>query len=109
MVEPGPGVGPVPVRRGRGNAEQVCGVFDGTTREVAQLDQLRLDGFDFRETAQRFVELQQTVERTALLEGRGELQILEFEEQAAAAQLFLRLVAMSGPSRLWGKTCYYIQ
>src|SRR4051812_30138930 len=59
LVQPGPGVSPVAVRRGHGDAERPRRLLDRQPGEVAQLDELGLDRILLLEPAQRLVERQQ--------------------------------------------------
>ena len=71
-VEPGPGVGPVPVGRRRGDAEGRGRLVDRQAGEVAELDQLGLAcGSSLGQPVQGLVEGQQVVVRSSAASSSG--------------------------------------
>src|SRR5262245_20708027 len=54
--QPGPSVSPISLCSCARNAEQVGGFIDRAARKVAELDKLRLRGFQSRKLAQGFVQ-----------------------------------------------------
>lgn len=60
-AEPRAGVGPVPFRRTRRDAEGLCGLFDGQSGEVAPFDEAGLFRFRVGEFFERVVEREQAV------------------------------------------------
>src|SRR6516225_8825014 len=81
-LQPGAGIGPMPVSGARGNTQDVGGLIAGQTSEVAQLDEASLDGILDRQQLQRLVQSQQFV--AGLRRGH----IREFLARPAPAVLF---------------------
>src|SRR5262249_61305168 len=81
-LEPGPGIGPVAVGGGRGDAQHLGGLLAGQAGKVAQLDELRLLGIDRGQLLEGLVEGEQLVVRLGCGDGLEGL-----SSQVAAALL----------------------
>ena len=84
-MQPGPGVGPVSIGLGAGEAQGHAGLLDGEPGEEAELHELGGVRLRRRQPGEGLIELQDVIGRG----GPGEVDLREVDSQAAAAAVFV--------------------